>query len=214
MSTRPKNPQETRDRLIQAAVKLILRQGFPATTVDQICAESGFTKGSFFHHFPNKEAIGMAVVKWWGSFGESLYAPAWHDHEGDPLAALHRFLDIMSGFTDTDDPCTCAVGMISQEMALSHVGFREACGDELASWTRHTARLLAAAKAKHAPDAAFDPEQAAWFLQSIWQGSMLIGKTMNAPQIIRENLRLARMWLDSLFPGPVSDPAATISNNP
>jgi hypothetical protein len=47
MAKRVRNPEETRNRLIEAAVRLMLRQGYASTTVDQICEESGLTKGRF-----------------------------------------------------------------------------------------------------------------------------------------------------------------------
>ena len=50
-----------------------------------------------------------------------------------------------------------------------------------------------------ASDREFDPESAAWFLNSLWQGSMLIGKTRQAPEMIRRNIEFARAWVDSLF---------------
>ncbi len=82
---RERNPVETREKLVRATVQLILKQGFAATTVDQICAEAELTKGSFFHHFDSKEAIGKAAVEWWGAFGTALYAEAWKDEGLDPL---------------------------------------------------------------------------------------------------------------------------------
>lgn len=199
MSARTRNPEETRQRLIQAAIKLILLQGFPATTVDEICAEAKLTKGSFFHHFANKDTLGMAVVDSWAATGEALYAPAWNDTAGDPLQALHRFFEIMASFTQGAEPCSCAVGMMSQEMALSHPAFREKCAQILGHWTDRTAVLLTAAKAKYAPAASFDPRQAAWFLNSIWQGSMLVAKTENDPRIIRQNLQFTREWIDYIL---------------
>jgi len=64
-------PETTRRKLTDATTSLILRQGFNATTVDEICAGAGLTKGSFFYHFENKDDIGQAVVKEWGEFGQS-----------------------------------------------------------------------------------------------------------------------------------------------
>lgn len=200
-STKPRrNPAETRERLIGATVRLMLRQGYAATSVDEICAEAGVTKGSFFHHFENKEAIGRAAVEWWGAFGTALYAEAWKDDGLDPLDQLRRFFDIMIGFTEREDEvCTCMVGMMSQELSQTHPAMREACGRQLEQWTTNCARMLAAAKTRHAPEANFDPEAFAWCLNSLWQGSMLVGKAEDRPGIIRANLRLALAWVESLL---------------
>ena len=197
---RERNPAGTRQRLVDATVQLILKQGFAATTVDQICSASGLTKGSFFHHFETKEAIGKAAVEWWGGFGTALYAEAWKDAGLDPLKQLHRIFDIMSGFTEREDQvCTCVVGMLSQEIAQSHPIMRAECARQLDIWTENVAKMLTAAKKKHQPKVKFDPVAVAWFLNSVWQGSMLIGKTVQAPEMIRRNLKIARQYVDGLF---------------
>lgn len=195
-----RNPSETRARLVESAVRLFLRQGYAASSVEDICREAGVTKGSFFHHFPNKETLAAAAVEWWGRFGTSLYAQAWEDSDADPLDQLRRLFAIMSGFTENENEvCTCVVGMLSQELAQTHPTLREACDRELNTWTANCARLLAAAKAKHAPMADFDPEAVAWYLNSLWQGSMLVAKTKTHPDLIRSNLRLALRWVESLL---------------
>ena len=195
-----RDPAETRERLLGATVRLILRQGYSSTTIDDICAEAGLTKGAFFHHFANKEAIGRAAVEWWGNFGTALYAEAWKDEGRDPLEQLRHFFEIMIGFTEREDEvCTCVVGMMSQELAQSHPALREECARQLEVWTANCERMLAAAKAKHATGDHFDTEAVAWYLNSLWQGSMLVGKTENRPEIIRTNLRLARDWVEGLI---------------
>ena len=70
---------------------MILKQGFNATSVDQICTAAGLTKGSFFHKSENKEAIGLAAADWWGEMGTALYADAWQTDALDPLEKLHCF---------------------------------------------------------------------------------------------------------------------------
>lgn len=180
---RSKNPAETRQRLVGAMVGLILKQGFAATTVDQVCAEAGLTKGSFFHHFESKEALGKAAVEWWGAFGTSLYAEAWKDPELDPLKQLHLMFDIMSGFTERpDEVCTCVVGMLSQELAQSHPVLRVECARQLDLWTANVARMLAAAKAKQRPAKDFDPVEAAHFLNSLWQGPCSSARRARIPR--------------------------------
>ncbi len=200
---RERDPAATRQRLIDATVRLMLQQGFSATSVDQICKEAGMTKGGFFHHFENKEALGKAAVEWWGQMGTALYADAWKDTTLDPLEQLHRMFDIMVGFTRrSDDPVVCMVGMMSQEMSATNPVFQAACDKELNLWTTNVAKMLTAAKKRHKLKTKFDPMQVAWFLNSLWQGSMLVGKTCRSQELIRHNLKLARDYVDSLFANP------------
>lgn len=195
-----RDPAATRGRLVDAAVRLMLHKGFAATSVDEICGEAGMTKGAFFYHFENKEAVGRAAVEGWGAMGEALYAEAWKDGGEDPLRQLDRMFDIMSGFAeDSDEPCVCMVGMMSQELSLTHPAMRGACAEQLEVWTRNVAAMLAAAKKKHRPSEDFDPEQAAWFINSLWQGSMLVAKACNDPGIIVRNIGLVRAFIGRLF---------------
>jgi len=208
MKKRPRSSEDTRRRLVDAAIRLMLRQGYASTSVDGICEESGLTKGAFFHHFANKEALACAAVAAWGAMGSGLYAQAWDDESRDPLERIHLLLEIMASFTESpDEPCVCIVGMLSQELSETHPPIRAACERELVHWNAKVAGLLAAAKARHGCAADFDPEEAAWFLNSLWHGSMLVGKTCSDPERIRANLRLARRFVDGLFAAPQPLPA-------
>src|SRR5262245_16381612 len=53
MTARPTQP-DSRTRLLDAAMQVIRARGYSGTTVDDICAAAGLTKGAFFHHFKSK----------------------------------------------------------------------------------------------------------------------------------------------------------------
>ncbi len=195
---RTRQPELRRQKLIEATISLILKRGYNATTIDDICAEAKITKGSFFHHFKNKEEIGQAAVKAWGEFGQSLYAEAWKQ-QGEPLEEIHRLFNIMEGITRRPEPCVCMVGMMAQEMSIESPEFREACALELEVWTEMFRSRLQSAQKQLKPAVKFDPDQVAWFLNSVWQGSILIGKARQSAQMIRSNIKLARAYVDSLF---------------
>ena len=52
-----KTGRNTRGRIISAAWKLFYQQGYDNTTVEEIIAESGTSKGSFYHYFEGKDAL-------------------------------------------------------------------------------------------------------------------------------------------------------------
>ena len=52
-----KASKETKSKIVSAAWKLFYEQGYDNTTVDEIIAESGTSKGSFYHYFDGKDAL-------------------------------------------------------------------------------------------------------------------------------------------------------------
>ena len=57
------DPQSAKGRLVKEAASLFKQKGYAATTVREIANEVGILSGSLFHHFPNKEAILVAVME-------------------------------------------------------------------------------------------------------------------------------------------------------
>lgn len=209
---RVRDGDETRRRLVEATVGLMLRQGYGATTVDQICAGAGLTKGSFFHHFASKEAVGLAAMDAFARAGMEMYAAATQPAHGEPLDELHRLLDLMAELARTHgEALSCMVGTLSQEMALSSPAIREAGERHMVAWVAVVADMLTRARQAHPVATDFDPEAVAWVLYSIWQGSMLIGKTRRSPAMIEANLGQARLYIDSLFAHPGRSPSGVAS---
>ena len=52
-----KQPRNTKGKMASAAWKLFYEQGYDDTTIDEIIAESGTSKGSFYHYFEGKDAL-------------------------------------------------------------------------------------------------------------------------------------------------------------
>ncbi len=57
--------EETRARILDAAVRRFAIAGYDAASVDDICSEAGVSKGAFYHHFPTKQNIFLALMQGW-----------------------------------------------------------------------------------------------------------------------------------------------------
>lgn len=57
--------EETRARILDAAVRQFAIAGYNAASVDHICAEAGVSKGAFYHHFPTKQNLFLALLEGW-----------------------------------------------------------------------------------------------------------------------------------------------------
>jgi AcrR family transcriptional regulator len=58
-----RNPDQTRARLLHAAVEAMQRSGPAGLTLDQVARQAGVSKGGLLHHFPSKEALFEALVR-------------------------------------------------------------------------------------------------------------------------------------------------------
>lgn len=95
---RERKKRETLERIAEAGLKLFLKNGYEDTTLDEIAAEAGIARRTFFYYFTSKEAILMAYLD--GGFARSsvsllLVQPT----DQAPLTTVRNsFLQLMSWF--------------------------------------------------------------------------------------------------------------------
>ena len=68
--------QGSKAKLLDAALLVIRSKGYTATTVDDVCAAAGLTKGSFFHHFKSKEDLALAAASHFAAMADAIFDSA------------------------------------------------------------------------------------------------------------------------------------------
>lgn len=198
-SSRP-DRGEARTRLLEAARDAIRAQGFAATSVDDLCRRAGVTKGAFFHHFPSKEALGVAAADYWSQTTSILFARApYHDH-ADPLERVLGYIDFRRSIIGGGiAQWTCLVGTMSQEVYDSHPAIREACG---ASILGHAATLepdIAAAFEQYGVDPGFSAASLARHTQAVLQGAFILAKATGDAKLARDSVDHLRRYVELIF---------------
>ncbi len=61
-TSRPGRTEKTRKRIIAHAERVFRERGFRKVTVEELCADLGMSKRTFYRHFPDRDALVVAVV--------------------------------------------------------------------------------------------------------------------------------------------------------
>jgi TetR/AcrR family transcriptional repressor of nem operon len=200
LATAPATDSPTKLKLLEAAQSLMLRKGFTATTVDEICAGAKLTKGSFFHYFTTKEDLGQQVLAHYWSSTQARVQTAPHVEIQDPLARLHGYLDLFVALARQPEiEKSCLFGNFAQEIATTHSALRETCAEGFTRWRDQIAAELEEAKKVHTPSVDFDSASLADHFIVIYEGSLILAKARQDPRVIERGVEHFRRYLDVLF---------------
>lgn len=192
---------DSRTRLLDAALAAIRRKGYSATTVDELCAATGLSKGSFFHHFKGKEDLGLAAVQHWNDTTGALFASASYQQLADPRARLLAYIDLRAELALGELPdITCLLGTLVQETYATHPALRDACRAGIEGHAATLVPTIAEAKARHAPRARWTPESLALFTQAALQGAFIVAKAAGDANAAAPLIAHLRAYVQGLLP--------------
>lgn len=198
MSEESKTP--ARRRILDAAVKLVRTKGYNATTVDEVCAQAGVTKGAFFHHFKSKDDLGQAAAKHWTDITTPFFQTAPYHEPRRPLERVLAYLDFRRSIIAGElAEFTCLAGTLAQEVHTSHPAMARAAGDAI---TIHALTLEAdiqAAMDESGCSFEFTARSLALHTQAVLQGGFILTKATGDPNLVRETIDHLRHYFELLF---------------
>ena len=194
--------QGTRRKLLEAAFAEFHRQGFQAASLDAIVERAGVTKGALYHHFPDKSALGHAVVD------EVVREPLLDAYLGilaqptaDPLAAIQHTLrrradDFIAGGIELG----CPLNNLTQEMSPLDEGFRTRVAATLELWTDAYRHALSRAQQDGFIRPDVDVRPIAGLIVAAVEGSFGVAKAAQSVETLRANLMALADMLEWLRP--------------
>ena len=109
----------SRTSILKTARNLMLKYGYAATSVDDICSRAGVTKGSFYHFFETKEELGLAVLNGFYEEGVARVASGAYAGMNDPYQRLLGLFDHLESIGPDLWRHGCLMGNFACEFAES-----------------------------------------------------------------------------------------------
>jgi TetR/AcrR family transcriptional regulator, transcriptional repressor for nem operon len=196
---RRRDPERTRQRLLQAAFREVYKYGFQSAGIDTILAATNVTKGALYYHFESKEALGYAII-------EEIVAEMTHDRwlrplerskDKDPIDALigvvqaipHEPRDVKGG---------CPLVNLTQEMSQLDEQFRKRLERIFHAWLEGIAMALRRGQSEGTVRRDLVPEEAASFLIAMVEGYEVLAKNAQDAKVWNMGIRNIAGWLSSL----------------
>lgn len=189
-----------KDKLLGAALALIRTKGYSATTVDELCAAAGVTKGAFFHHFRSKEDLGVAAADHWSEMTGALFAEAPYHQPADRLDRILAYFDFRKALLQGGVPdFTCLVGTMVQEAYQTAPAIRDACARSITGHAETLEADIEAAMRQRNLPPGWTAKSLALHTQAVIQGAFILAKATGGAEIAAESIDHLRRYFELLF---------------
>src|SRR5215472_1315630 len=194
---RLRDPERTRERLLQAGFREVYRSGFQGAGVDSILAATNVTKGALYYHFGSKEALGYAIV-------EEIIAKLVRDRWLRPMLSNRQPIDILIGIVrrtpvrPEEVRSGCPLLNLAQEMSPLDEQFRKRLERIFQAWREGVATLLRKGQSQGTVRRDLNPDEIASFLIAMVEGYVSLAKNAQDAKVWEVGIRNIVGWLRSL----------------
>ena len=179
-----------RHLIVDAGLRVFLRGGFNASSVQDITDEAGVPKGSFYNHFESKEALGSEIVDLYAEGGERRVDLK--DTSLPPLERLRRhFAGLNKMYKASGYTKGCLLGNFSAELSDSSPVIRERLSALFRRWTQEMEEAIAQAQRRGEVPADSSARDLAAFLLDAYEGAILRARVEKSPAAFARFMTLA-----------------------
>jgi len=194
-----RDPERTRERLLQAGYRAVYRSGFQSASIDAILAATNVTKGALYYHFESKEALGYAIVE---EVLAKLPRDRWllpleRSKDKDPIDALIGIVRAIPA-RPRDVKGGCPLVNLAQEMSQLDEQFRKRLERIFRAWQEGIATALRRGQDEGTVRRDLVPEETASFLIAMVEGHEVLAKNAQDAKVWKVGIRNIVGWLESL----------------
>jgi TetR/AcrR family transcriptional repressor of nem operon len=209
----PRDGRPTRERILQVAHRLMIDQGYNATSIDQVIAESSSSKGAFFHHFSSKADLAVRLVERYvasdlAHLDAGLAATAAIEDPVQRVVGFLRFFeDGAEELMAEQSGCLYATVLAEREFTGTDINRQVARAER--AWRLEFGDLLRSALADRSIDV--DIEALADQLFTTFEGGFILSRALEDPSAMQRQLRTFRQLVEALL---LAHPSSTATPGP
>lgn len=186
--TDPARFHETKRRLLDAGVALLLERGYGGLSVQDVLDRTGIPKGSFYHHFQSKQDMALQAVELYTVIGHELLDRCLADDGRPALRRVRDFFEQLGQFYGEQGYLGCLLGALGQELSGTNDLFRRKIEECVGSIAARIAECLEQARAAGELPMDADTRQLADILVNAWEGAALRSRLLRSPAPLRQVL--------------------------
>lgn len=191
---------DARTKLLNAAIEVVRKQGYAATSVDELCKKAGVTKGAFFHHFESKDALAVAAANYWSETTGALFAGAPYHAPADPLDRVLAYIDFRRELLrGTPAEFTCFAGTTVQEAFATSEDIRAACKASIFGHAETLVADISEAMRRHKVKGDWTAQSLALHTQAVLQGAFILAKATGDAAVAVDSANHLRRYVELLF---------------
>ncbi|MCW2964514.1 MAG: TetR family transcriptional regulator [Actinomycetia bacterium] len=163
----------TKQRLLDAGLPMLLEHGYNDLGIQAVLAATATPKGSFYHHFKDKEDFALQVVDQYMREVHAGLDACLGDTSRPPLERVRCFFETTEQQYRSEGYMGCLLGGLGQELSGASEVFRRKIGECFSEIAGRVAVCLDEARQRGDMPADLDARHMASVLVDCWEGAAL-----------------------------------------
>jgi TetR/AcrR family transcriptional repressor of nem operon len=178
----------TKQRLIEAGLSMLLQHGYNDLGIQALLDATGTPKGSFYHHFKDKEDFALQVVGTYMAQVHQVLDMTLADKKHPPLARVRGFFEAVQLSYKGEGYMGCLLGGLGQELSGVSEVFRKKIEECISTIAKRLAVCLEEAREQGALAPDSNARQMANLLVDCWEGAALRSRLRRSPSSLNAML--------------------------
>lgn len=199
---------DTRTLIMDIAEKAVLEKGFEATSIDEIVVAAHISRGGFFYHFKDKNALARALIERYIDAENALFDDIFgraRELNDDPLHAMLIGLKLLAEMLDDlpNGHPGCVIAAAAYQDRLFDRGVREMNRRAILGWRARFRAMFEEIAKVYTPREPLDLNALGDMVSGVVEGAIVLQRVLGERQTVSAQIMQLRTYVKLLFAPPM-----------